>query len=133
MNLYLIRHAEASPVGDGGVILDEDRPLTEAGRLQTRALAAALRKREVHFDAIISSPLLRAKQTAEELLAGLGEPKPEPHILDEISYEVRPKVIVHYLQELNVETVAIVGHQPGLSRFAAWLIGSKKAQLDMSK
>jgi phosphohistidine phosphatase SixA len=63
----------------------------------------------------------------------LPEPKPASHILEEIGFEVRPKVIVKFVEDLQLETIAVVGHQPGLSRFAAWLIGSKKAQLDMAK
>jgi phosphohistidine phosphatase len=133
MELYLIRHAEAVAVGEGGIIRDADRPLTDAGRTKARTLAAALQKQQVRFDAVISSPLVRAKQTTDEMLAGLGEPKLSPRVFDEIGFEVRPKVIVQYLQELKVESVAIVGHQPGLARFAAWLIGSKKARLDLAK
>ena len=36
MDLYLIRHAEAAPLGEGGITSDEDRPLTEQGHEQTR-------------------------------------------------------------------------------------------------
>jgi len=133
VELYLIRHAEASPVGDASISRDADRPLTEAGGNQSEAMARALKKLNVHLEALVSSPLLRAKQTSDALIQGLPDPKPASHILEEIGFEVRPKVISKFVEELRVESVAIVGHQPGLSRFAAWLIGSKKAQLDMAK
>ncbi|HLW66390.1 MAG TPA: phosphohistidine phosphatase SixA [Gemmataceae bacterium] len=133
MELYLIRHAEAAAVGDASITRDADRPLTDVGRQQCDAMAQTLQKLKVHLDAIVSSPLLRAKQTCDTLIQGLSAPKPASHILEEIGFEVRPKVIVEFVKDLKVESAAIVGHQPGLSRFAAWLIGSKKAQLDMAK
>jgi phosphohistidine phosphatase len=133
VELFLIRHAEAATVGDASVTRDADRPLTDTGRRQCEAMARTLKKLNVRLEALVSSPLLRAKQTCETLIQGLPDPKPASHILEEIGFEVRPKVIVEFVDDLKVETAAIVGHQPGLSRFAAWLIGSKKAQLDMAK
>src|SRR5205807_2522803 len=67
MRLYLIRHADAAPLGEGGVADDRDRPLTELGHSQCQALAAALQKRDVKVDQIVTSPLLRARQTAEDV------------------------------------------------------------------
>jgi phosphohistidine phosphatase len=133
VELILIRHAEAAALGDASITRDADRTLTDAGRRQCEAMARALKKLNLRLDALVSSPLLRAKQTCEILIQGLPDPKPASHILEEIGFEVRPKVIVKFVEDLNLETVAVVGHQPGLSRFAAWLIGSKKAQLDMAK
>jgi phosphohistidine phosphatase len=133
VELFLIRHADAASAGEADITRDADRRLTEAGRTQSEALARALNRQKVNLQALVSSPLLRAKQTCEMLMQGLPSPKPALHILEEIGFDVRPKVIVQFLEELKLETVAIVGHQPGLSRFAAWLIGSKKAQLDMAK
>jgi phosphohistidine phosphatase len=133
VELILIRHAEAAALGDASITRDADRPLTDTGRRQCEAMARSLKKLKIRVDALVSSPLLRAKQTCETLIEGLPEPKPASHILEEIGFEVRPKVIVKFVEDLNLETVAVVGHQPGLSRFAAWLIGSKKAQLDLAK
>ncbi len=129
MKLYLIRHAEAVPAAAN----DADRELTEQGREQARRLADAFQRLGIRFDAIVASPLIRAQQTAAELLAFLADPKPPLHTLDEIGFKVRPKRIVKFLRDLGNQSVAVVGHQPGLSRFAAWLIGSKKAQLNLDK
>lgn len=129
MNLFLIRHAEAVPEA----ATDMSRELTETGREQARKLAAAFQRLGVNLEAIVASPYVRAQQTAGEMLAGWSEPKPPVHTFDEIGFEVRPKKIVKFLKELGLDSVAIVGHQPGLSRFAAWLIGSKKAQIDLDK
>src|SRR5262245_13549898 len=129
MKLYLIRHAEAVSAAAS----DADRELTENGRDEARRLAKACQRLGLRFDAVVASPLVRAQQTASELLDSLSDPKATLHTLDEIGFDVRPRKIVKFLQQLGNESVAIVGHQPGLTRFAAWLIGSKKAQLDLDK
>ncbi len=129
MILFLIRHAEAVP----DATTDMSRELTETGREQARKLARAFQRLEIKPDAIVVSPYVRAQQTVETMLADGREPKPPVHTFDEIGFEVRPKKIVKFVKKLGVETVAIVGHQPGLSRLAAWLVGSKKAQIDLDK
>lgn len=129
MNLFLVRHAEAVPEA----ATDMSRELTEVGREQARKLAAAFQHRGVNLGAIIASPYVRAQQTAETMLADWPDPKPPVHTFDEIGFDVRPKKIVKFLKKLGQNSVAIVGHQPGLSRFTGWLIGSKKAQIDLDK
>lgn len=129
MNLFLIRHAEAVPEA----ATDMSRELTDLGREQACKLAAAFQRLGVRFDAIVASPYVRAQQTSEAMLAGWREPKPPVHTFDEIGFDVRPKKIVKFLKKLGHNSIAIVGHQPGLSRFAGWLIGSKKAQIDLDK
>ena len=59
MDLYIIRHAEAVPRGTADVNGDEDRPLTDRGHAQARALSAAL-QRQGALDVLLTSPLLRA-------------------------------------------------------------------------
>src|SRR5262245_30781738 len=84
MDLYLIRHAAAAEAGPDGN--DVVRPLTDLGHRQAKALAAALVKRGVTLNAIVTSPLIRAAQTTEHLMAGLPEPHPPLHVFDEIGY-----------------------------------------------
>jgi phosphohistidine phosphatase len=131
MDLYLIRHADAAPAEPDGN--DVVRPLTKLGHMQAKALAAALVKRGVSFSVVVTSPLIRAAQTTEHLMAALPEPHPPLHVFDEIGYEVRPKKIVAFLNSLPGNSIAIVGHQPGLSRFAGWLIGDKSVGLTLEK
>jgi probable phosphoglycerate mutase len=68
MEILLIRHGEPEWVRDGFAV--HDPPLTERGRDQAAKLAEALR--DDHFDEILVSPLVRARQTAAPLLAALG-------------------------------------------------------------
>src|SRR5262245_952111 len=85
MHLYLIRHAEAVQVGVNGINKDEDRPLTEKGRQQCRALALALRQVGVRMERLLTSPLVRARQTADELLANWNGRLVEQGVCDELS------------------------------------------------
>src|SRR4051812_10843184 len=63
MEIYLIRHAEAVALGENNVNADEDRPLTPAGETQSKAIATGLQRKGVAFQLILTSPLLRARQT----------------------------------------------------------------------
>jgi len=65
MNLYLLRHGIAVEPGTTGFEKDSERPLTPKGQHQLRQIAAAMKKMDLRFDLILSSPFLRAKQTAE--------------------------------------------------------------------
>ena len=71
MNLYLLRHGIAAERGAGQSAGDADRPLTTKGRRKLRRAAAAMRTMQLSFDVILSSPLVRARQTAE-LIASIG-------------------------------------------------------------
>ena len=62
MHLYLLRHAAAVPLGVNGIATDAERPLTENGRQQCRAVALALRRLGVRLDRLVASPLVRAQQ-----------------------------------------------------------------------
>jgi phosphohistidine phosphatase len=133
MDLYLIRHADAVPLGEEGIHDDAERPLTEAGHTQCQALAAALQRRGVRLGVVVTSPLLRARQTAEGLLHHWSDPKPEQRVCEELAPGGRPKKLTRFVIGLGAEAAALVGHQPDLNHFAAWLVGSKKAQIDIAK
>ena len=111
MRLVLVRHAEAAP-GDP----DELRALTPEGQEQARRLGERLRSNGVQPDAVLSSPLLRARQTADAL--GFGEPEPLDALAPGATAEdVRAAVAG------RGETVVVVGHQPDCSRVTAALRG----------
>jgi phosphohistidine phosphatase len=133
MNLYIIRHAEAQPLGEGGIEDDADRSLTTTGQAQCERLAAALQRQGVRLDRILTSPLLRARQTAEGLLQHLAGPRPELHICDHLAPGGKRRKLTRFLCGLGAQSVAIVGHMPDLGLYAGWLIGSRKAQIDLAK
>lgn len=133
MDLYIIRHAEAQALGEGGIKEDAERPLTEQGHAQCRQLAAALMRHGVRLDRIVTSPLLRARQTTDGLLQDLAVPKPLLHICDHLAPGGKRRKLTRFLRGLDSPSAAIVGHMPDLADYAAWLIGSRKAQIDLAK
>ncbi len=132
MDLYLIRHAEAMPLGVGNISADEDRPLTEAGHEQARALAVGLRRWEARLDFVVSSPLRRAVQTAEGLIQNWPE-APELRTCSDLAPGGKRRKVARFLEELGAEGVALVGHMPDLAMLTGWLIGSKNVRIDFAK
>jgi len=133
MNLYLIRHADAADLEPGDSREDSERPLTDAGRNQCAALAAALRARKVELNQVVSSPLLRARQTVEALLEHWPAPAPEQLTCNRLAPGGKAKKITRFLLGLSGENVALVGHMPDLGEYLGWLIGAKKAEVHLAK
>jgi phosphohistidine phosphatase len=107
MKVVLVRHAEAAP-GDP----DELRALTPEGHEQARRLGERLRADGLEPDAVLTSPLLRARETGAEL--GFGEPEPVDALAPGASADdVRVAVAG------RGGTVVVVGHQPDCSRITA--------------
>jgi phosphohistidine phosphatase len=133
VDLYLIRHADALRLGERGITRDPDRPLSEQGMGQAKALGLALPRRNVKLDLVLTSPLLRARQTAEEMLRHWSLPAPELRVAEELQPDGKPKRLARFLRGLDAPAVALVGHQPDLSRYVGWLVRGKKAQIDLAK
>ncbi len=133
MDIYLIRHADALPLGAENVTEDGDRPLSDAGKAQCQALAAGLQRVGVRLDVLLTSPLLRARQTAEGMLGHWTEKAPRLVVCQELTLGGKTKKLARVLGDLTEGAVGLVGHQPDLCTHLGWLIGSKKAQLDLAK
>lgn len=118
MRLYLVRHAHAAP-GEP----DELRPLTAQGREQARTLGERLRDEEAHPDAVLTSPLLRARETGVELARALEvEAEPDGRLAPGATLaDIRAAV------EGRGARVVVVGHEPDCSQIAAALAGSEPA------
>ena len=114
MELLIVRHAEAAP-GEP----DELRPLTPDGRDQARALGARLREEGVRPDAILTSPLLRARETGKLIGRELGL---EP-LADERLAPGADAAGVSAAAGEHGGTLLVVGHQPDCSQIAAALTG----------
>jgi phosphohistidine phosphatase len=114
VRLYLVRHAEAAP-GEP----DELRPLTEEGRDQARALGERLRGEDASPSVILTSPLLRARETGGELARALDvESEPDERLAPGASADdVRAAI------EGRGDQVVVVGHQPDCGQIAAALTG----------
>ncbi len=133
MRLYLMRHGAAVDLGDKGIFRDEDRPLTADGRRRTREAAAGLAGIGCRPARIVSSPLLRARETAELAAAELGI-KGGIELLDALEPDARPEAAGRWLARQPPADLLLVGHLPQLPEFAAWLIGgAARARLDFRK
>jgi phosphohistidine phosphatase len=134
MRLYIVRHAIASPHGTPGV-KDEDRALTHEGVQKMREAAAGLRTLGYLPEIILSSPLLRARQTAELLLEIFGkgiEFKITPLLAPGGSRQELYREIDLYYKKLT--SLMLVGHQPSLGEIAgeiAW--GSPDCYIELKK
>jgi phosphohistidine phosphatase len=133
MNIYVIRHADALALGERGITQDADRPLSEDGETQARTIGSVLHHKRVELEKIVTSPFLRARQTAEGILRAWQGVAPEVHICPHLIPERKPKKLAKFLRGLSSDSVGLVGHQPHLGLWIAWLIGSKKAQIDIAK
>jgi phosphohistidine phosphatase len=124
--LYLVRHAVAADRGSEWPD-DTKRPLTERGISRFKEVVKGLRRLDVTIDEIFTSPLLRAKQTAELLAAGL-EGKPAIKILDALAPGHTSSTVMTNLNKVaKRRKVALVGHEPELGELAAYLIGAGRA------
>ena len=132
MNILLIRHADAVP-REGSDLPDEERPLTDEGKAQCRKLTETLLRRGIEPGKFVTSPLLRARQTAEGLLEHWPEPKPELVVCNALAPEGKDKKLVRFIRGLDSERVTLIGHAPDINEFMGWLIGSKKTQIQLAK
>jgi phosphohistidine phosphatase len=124
--LYLVRHAIAATRGEEWPD-DDKRPLTARGVARFKEAVDGLKELEAGVDEIFSSPLVRAKQTADLLAAGLPG-KPPVKILDALAPGHDPtSVMAQLARNAKRRRVAIVGHEPGLGELAAHLIGAGRA------
>lgn len=114
MELYLVRHAEAAAGTP-----DHARPLTSVGRDQARSLGARLRDSGVLPDAIVTSPLLRARETASLLGEALGIEATDD---ERLAPGASASHVTDAVRGLG-KTVIAIGHQPDCSRIAAALTG----------
>src|SRR5262249_22387905 len=129
----LIRHAEAAPLGENGIENDEQRPLTDTGRAQCGPVASALRRMGVRISSLLTSPLVRARETAEGLCASWGDDSPSIVECKSLSPGGKRRKIVDQVRDQHADTIGLVGHNPDLSELAGWLIGDKNAGIDLEK
>jgi phosphohistidine phosphatase len=122
MQLIIIRHAIAVPRGTPGVP-DEDRPLTPEGEQKFREAAKGLAALVGRPDALLTSPWLRARQTASIAAAAWGKIEPEETpALASGSFDEQAEVLDRYPRDA---TVAVVGHEPWVSELVARLLGTR--------
>jgi phosphohistidine phosphatase len=121
--VFLIRHAETEKSRNG--LADADRNLTKNGLADCQLMAERLLKRNLSPDLIISSPAVRAVQTAE-VFAGLFDYETaaiakEPILYE--SYDIESFVRIINQIDNQIDTVFLIGHNPTFTQLAGYILG----------
>jgi phosphohistidine phosphatase len=125
VRLYLVRHAIAFERDDSKWPDDDKRPLTHKGTARMRQIVDGLQEIDVDIDLVITSPLVRAKQTADLIIAGWPD-APALAVNDSLSPTGSPAGVAEVLsRHAKLKNIALVGHEPGLGHLAAFLIGAR--------
>jgi phosphohistidine phosphatase len=134
MNLYIIRHAIAVDAATSDHESDSERPLTDKGRKKMRQIAKGLRNLGVEFDLILSSPYVRACETAE-ILADVFKMKKKLVFSDNLIPLGNPELLIGEINEkYSVDSLALVGHEPHLSALIGMLVAeNQKLEVTLKK
>ncbi len=129
MELILLRHGKAENTSMDG---DFSRALVEKGREQARRAARLLKAAGVLPDIVLTSPLLRARQTADEFCQAAE--MPGAVILGWLACGMDPACAMAELSTYrDFKRVAIVGHEPDFSEFVGWVLGTIGGGIDFKK
>src|SRR3954468_19673869 len=124
LELYLVRHGIAAERGKDWPD-DSKRPLTPAGIARLKKAAHGLNAIGVGFDQIVTSPLVRTRQTAEVFAEELKS-KPPIVTSDSLAPAGTPAAVMQEItKHVRRARVALVGHEPNLGELAAQLIGAR--------
>jgi phosphohistidine phosphatase len=134
MNLYLMRHGIALAADDPTMTHDSERPLTGKGVRRMRRAARGLGRLDIPFDGILTSPVLRARQSAEIVAAALGLES----CLEEVSGLAPESTVERLLSDLarfhDRQHLLLVGHEPLLSKtIGSLLCGGSGMEIDLRK
>lgn len=124
MELYLIRHSLAEAVGENNGFKDEQRALTEDGLKRAEKVGKGLRKMDVSFEVVLTSPAKRCVQTTEAMLRGMRLPENGYTRSPELSMYAEIEELFALLNNEydKAASVALFGHQPQLSDIASALL-----------
>jgi phosphohistidine phosphatase len=135
MNLYLLRHGIAVDPSVPGFARDAERPLTPKGRRRLRQTVEAMDVLKISFDVILSSPYVRAAETAEIVAKALKRRK-QLKLSGELTPGGNPKSLIQQLNDLRPrpKNILLVGHEPYLSKLIALLTaGNTNMEIDLKK
>jgi phosphohistidine phosphatase len=127
VKLYVMRHGPAEDSAPSGK--DFDRALTTSGRARVRSVVEELARREELPRFIISSPLIRALQTAE-IVAAVARPEEQVSVRREMAPGGDAHGLVRELLDAGRRRVMVVGHEPDVSSLVAQLLPTFSSSLD---
>jgi phosphohistidine phosphatase len=127
LELILVRHAIALERDRARWRDDGERPLSAEGKRKFRQAVAGLTKLVPKVDAVLTSPLVRTRQTAE-ILTAVGH-WPKGIDTPELAPNGSPAGVLTVLRGRKVARIAVVGHEPRLSELLALCVGGPEARL----
>jgi phosphohistidine phosphatase len=131
MKLYFMRHGIATPKEEGGP--DDKRPLIPEGIKKTKEAAEALKNLEIDFDRILTSPFVRARQTAD-IVAEVLQMKDRLEEVDELADHPVSEVVRALAKYKGEERLLLVGHQNQMGDTIAYLLGGENnMRVDLKK
>lgn len=122
--IFILRHSDAEDIDEKLEKNDFERKLTEEGIKKIKKIGLFVNALNEEIDLVLSSPLIRAKETARIFVDSLSE-KPELNIVDFLSSGASSKDISKgLLNYVNYKKIVLVGHSPDLEIFTGKLIGA---------
>ena len=134
MNLYIVRHAIAVEHGTPGYEDDSQRPLTDNGRKKMKKISRSLDRLGIQLDVILTSPYVRARDTAK-ILADRFSMTDKIYLSENLIPPGNFEALVFEIHEkYDLANVALVGHEPMLSSLISWLTtGETEARIRLKK
>ena len=135
MEIYILRHGIAVEPGTAGYADDSERPLTSKGERKLTRITEAMKAMELSFDRILSSPYVRARQTAEIVAEAFGAAK-KLDFSDHLTPNGSSKKLIEFLNQIEPlpNSVLLVGHEPHLSGLISRLVsGNVALALELKK
>jgi phosphohistidine phosphatase len=128
LELYMIRHGLAGEKKEDETT-DDERPLKKKWKEKMKDIAKGLKELRISFDIVLTSPLLRAKESAEIVNAYCCDTK-EVTVTDLLVPDASYNNLIKFLNKIkNVKRIAIVGHEPFLSSFASYCLSKNENSL----
>ena len=133
MHLYLIRHGIAVDREDPNCPPDTERPLTPKGMKRSHAAALGLRALGIKPDAVLTSPWLRAAQTAEIFCETIGYPTKKIISTDALKGTSATPDLLRELQSLRADVVFCFGHEPHLHQVIGYVLHTHAKITELKK
>lgn len=133
MILYLVRHGIAVERTDPSPRAEAERPLTADGVRKTRLAALGMGALGVKPDVFVTSPYVRAAQTAEIFAEALGFALEKLRVSEALKPAANPAEILKEISRLRAKEVACFGHAPHLDLLIAHLAGARSAFTELKK
>lgn len=132
MDIFILRHGKAEE-HTPNITSDAKRKLTETGKKELECIAKAMKNLDIQVNDIISSPLIRSKQTAQIALKHIKNEKKAITIWDELKPEMdASKTLKRIFSLKNTSSILLVGHEPNLTNLIKIIISDGSSNVNIS-